>query len=84
MTWLRITKDEYYKTHFREYKKDLKTRWKTIKEIINVKTNNDVPIKSLLIGEMTTNAKLIEIILVLFFTAVKWETKWTKWEKCES
>ena len=34
---LRITKDEYYKTHFKENKKNLKTVWKTIKEIINVK-----------------------------------------------
>ena len=38
-TLLRITKDEYYKTHFQENKKDLKTLWKTIKEIINVKKN---------------------------------------------
>ena len=29
-TLLRITKDEYYKTHFQENKKDLKTVWKTI------------------------------------------------------
>ena len=56
----RITKNEYYKTHFQENKKDLKTVWKTIKEIINVKTKNDVPINSLLIDEkITTNAKLI-------------------------
>ena len=38
----------------------MRTVWKTIKEIINVTNNNDVPIYSLLIGEMiTTNAKLI-------------------------
>ena len=41
----------------------MKNIWKTlkeIKEIINVKNNNDVPINSLLIGEtITTNAKLI-------------------------
>ena len=41
----RITKDEYYKTHFQE-NKDLKTIWKTIKEVINVKTENDVLINS--------------------------------------
>ena len=64
-TLLRVTKDEYYKTHFQENKKDLKTVWKTIKEIINVKIKNYVPMNSLLIGE-TTNAKLIEIILILF------------------
>ena len=59
-TLLRITKDEYYKTHFKENKKKLKTVWKTITEIINVKNSNDVPINSLLIGEIITiNAKLI-------------------------
>ena len=59
-TLLRITNDEYYKTHFKENKKDLKTIWKTIKETINVKTKNGVPVNSLLIGEtITTNTKLI-------------------------
>ena len=57
-TLLRIAKDEYYKTHFKENKK-LKTIWKTIKEIINVKSSNDVPINTLLLGETITNAKLI-------------------------
>ena len=38
----------------------MKTVWKTIKEIINVKNNNDVPINSLLIGgTITINAKVI-------------------------
>ena len=38
----------------------MKNLWKTIKEIINVKTKNDVLINSLLINETaTTNAKLI-------------------------
>ena len=70
-TLLRITKDEYYKTHFQENKKDLKTKWKTIKEIINVKTKNDVPINSLLIGEtITTNAKLIANHFNTFFTRI--------------
>ena len=70
-TLLRITKDEYYKTHFQENKKDLKTVWKTIKEIINVKTKNDVPINSLLIGEtITTNAKLIANHFNTFFTRI--------------
>ena len=70
-TLLRITKDEYYKTHFQENKKDLKTKWKTIKEIINVKTKNDVPINSLLIGEtITANAKLIANHFNTFSTSV--------------
>ena len=30
MTLLRITKDEYYKTHFEENKKKMKAVWKTI------------------------------------------------------
>ena len=38
----------------------MKNLWKTIKEIINVKTKNDVLINSLLINEtVTANAKLI-------------------------
>ena len=39
---LRTTKEEYYKTHFIEDKKDLKTIWKTIKETANVKSINDI------------------------------------------
>ena len=30
-TLLRISKDEYYKTHFKENKKKLKTVWKSIR-----------------------------------------------------
>ena len=49
----------------------MKTVWKTIKEIINVKTKNDVPINSLLIGEtITTNTKLIANHFNTFFTCV--------------
>ena len=49
----------------------MKTVRKTIKEIINVKTKNDVPINSLLIGEtITTNAKLIANHFNTFFTSV--------------
>ena len=49
----------------------MKTIWKTIKEIISVKNNNDVPINSLLIGEtITTNAKLIANHFNTFFTSV--------------
>ena len=50
--------------------KKMKTVWKTIKEIINVKKSNDVPINSLLIGEtITTNAKLIANYFNTFFTS---------------
>ena len=49
----------------------MKTIWKTIKEIINVKNSNDVPINSLLIGEtITTNAKFIANHFNTFFTSV--------------
>ena len=52
-------------------KNKLKTVWKTIKEIINVKDNSYVPINSLLIGEaITTNAKLIANHFNSFFTSV--------------
>ena len=52
--------------------KKLKTIWKIIKEIINLKNNNDVSINSLLIGEIiTTNAKLIaNHFHIQFFTSV--------------
>ena len=36
-TLLRITKNEYYKTHFKENKKKKKNIWKTIKKIIKCK-----------------------------------------------
>ena len=59
-TLLRITKYEYYKTHFEENWKKLKSVWKTIKEIINLKSTSDVSRNNSLIGQtVTTNAKLI-------------------------
>ena len=49
----------------------MKTVWKTIKEIINVKNNNDVPINSLLIDNtITANAKPIANHFNTFFTSV--------------
>ena len=49
----------------------MKTVWKTIIEIINVKNSNDVSINSLLIGEtITPNAKLIDNHFNTFFTSV--------------
>ena len=49
----------------------MKTVRKTVKEIINVKNSNDVPINSLLIGEtITTNAKFIANHFNTFFTSV--------------
>ena len=57
---------------------------KTIKEIIDVKSNNDVPINSLLIGETkTANAKLIANHFNTFFTsaAAKLNEKFVKAKK---
>ena len=49
----------------------MKTVWKTIKEIENIKNSNDVPINSLPIGEtLKTNAKLIANHLNTFFASV--------------
>ena len=48
----------------------MKTIWKIIKEIINVKSKSDVSINSLLIsGTITTNAKLIANYFNTFFTS---------------
>lgn len=38
MTLLRRTKDGHYRAHFEESKKKLKTMWKNVKEIVNVKS----------------------------------------------
>ena len=66
-----IQKMNITKLIFRKIKKDLKTISKTINEIINVKTKNDVPINSLLIGEtITANAKLIANHFNTFSTRV--------------
>ena len=48
----------------------MKTIWKIIKEIINVKSKSDVSINSLLIsGTITANAKLIANYFNTFFTS---------------
>ena len=48
----------------------MKTAWKTIQEIINVKNSNAVPINSLLTGEtITASAKLIANHFNTFFTS---------------
>ena len=47
----------------------MKTIWKTIKEIINIKSNNDFSINSLLISEIIkTNATLISNHFNNYFT----------------
>ena len=60
-TLLRITNDEYYKTHFEENWKKLKTVWKTIKENYQCKKQQWCVKKQFTTGQtITTNAKLIE------------------------
>lgn len=44
----------------------MKTVWETIKEIINVKNNNDVSINSLPVGEIIRNAELIANRFITF------------------
>ena len=68
---LRITKYEDYKTHFKENKKKFENHTENYKEIIDVKTNNDKSISSLLIGKtITTNITLIANHFNTFFTSV--------------
>ena len=56
---------------FRE-KKDLKTIWRTIEKVIHVKTKNNVPTNSLLIGETITQMlNLLQSILIPFFLQTK-------------
>ena len=63
--------DNHGNSKLRKIKQKLKIVWKTVKEIINVKNNNDVPINSLLIGEtITTNTILIANHFNTFFTSV--------------
>ena len=63
--------DNHGNSKLRKIKQKLKIVWKTVKEIINVKNNNDVPINSLLIGEtITTNTKLIANHFNTFFISV--------------
>ena len=62
----------------------MKTVWKTIKEVINLKTKNDVPTNCLLIGEtVTKKTKLIANHFNTLFTsvAVKLNEKIVKAEK---
>ena len=50
-TLLRCSKDSYYNGLFEENKRNVKTVWKTVKELITIKQRNDLPLTALQIGK---------------------------------
>ena len=59
-TLLRCSKDSYYNGFFEENKRNIKTVWKIIEELITVKQRNDLLLNTLQIGKKTeTNVKEI-------------------------
>ena len=50
-TLLRCPKDSYYYGLFEENKRNIKTVWKTTKELITIKQRNDLPLTTLQIGK---------------------------------
>ena len=59
-TLLRCSKDSYYNGLFEENKRNIKTVWKTIKELITIKQENAQPLTTLQIDKkIKTDAKEI-------------------------
>ena len=50
-TLLRCSNDSYYNQLFEESKINIKTVWKTVKELITIKQRNDLPLTALQIGK---------------------------------
>ena len=50
-TLLRCSKDSYYNGLFEENKRNVKTVWKTVKELITIKQRNDLPLTALQMGK---------------------------------
>ena len=50
-TLLRCSKDLYYNGLFEENKRNVKTVWKTVKELITIKQRNDLPLTALQMGK---------------------------------
>ena len=48
-TLLRCSKDLYYNGLFEENKRNVKTVWKTVKELITIKQRNELPLTTLTI-----------------------------------
>ena len=57
-TLLRCSKDLYYNGLFEENKRNVKTVWKTVKELITIKQRNELPLTAIQMGKkIETDAK---------------------------
>ena len=57
-TLLRCSKDSYYNGLFEENKRNVKTVWKTVKELITIKQRNELPLTTIQMGKkIETDAK---------------------------
>ena len=57
-TLLRCSKDSYYNGLFEENKRNVKTVWKTVKELITIKQRNELPLTAIQMGKkIETDAK---------------------------
>ena len=70
-TLLRWSKDSYYNGLFEENKRNIKTVWKTVKELINIKQRTDLSLTTLQIGKkIETDAKEIANHFNGYFTSI--------------
>ena len=60
-TLLRYSKDSYYNWLFEENKRNVKTVWKTVKELITIKQRNELPLTTLTILQI--GKKKLKLIL---------------------
>ena len=77
-TLLRCSKESYYNGLFEENKGNVKTIWKTVKEIITIKQRNELPFTALQIGKkienkVKLNAKEIANHFNGYFTSITGE-----------
>ena len=73
-TLLRYSKESYYNGLFEENKRNIKTVWKIIKELITIKQRNDLPLTTLQIGKkIETDAKKIANHFNGYFTSIAGE-----------
>ena len=57
-TLLRCSKDLYYNGLFEGNKRNVKTVWKTVKELITIKQRNELPLTTIQMGKkIETDAK---------------------------
>ena len=70
----RCSKDSYYNELFEENKRNIKTVWKTVKELITIKQRNDLPLTTLQIGKkIETDAEEIVNHFNGYFTSIAGE-----------